>query len=133
MSDKKKQQTMPGSELRNSRMHVVGMPVEKSENFGLTARRLMGLMAGERILVGIILLLAVVSVALVVSGPRVLGHATDILFNGLTKRNGETEVNFSALHRTFFLFDTSMQSPAEIFLVVSRTTSTIFLKACSNR
>ena len=102
MSDKKKPQTMPGSELRNSRMHVVGMPVEKSENFGLTARRLMGLMAGEKILVGIILLLAVVSVALVVSGPRVLGHATDILFNGLTKRNGETEVNFGALHRTLF-------------------------------
>jgi ATP-binding cassette subfamily B protein len=102
MSDKKKPQTMPGSELRNSRMHVVGMPVEKSENFALTARRLMGLMAGEKILVGIILLLAVVSVALVVSGPRVLGHATDILFNGLTKRNGETEVNFSALHRTLF-------------------------------
>jgi ATP-binding cassette, subfamily B, multidrug efflux pump len=102
MSDKKKQQTMPGSELRNSRMHVVGMPVEKSENFGLTARRLMGLMAGERTLVAIILLLAFVSVALVVSGPRVLGHATDILFNGLTKRNGETEVNFGALHRTLF-------------------------------
>lgn len=100
MSEKKKPQTMPGSELRNSRMHVVGMPVEKSENFGLTARRLMGLMAGEKFLVGIILLLAVVSVALVVSGPRVLGHATDILFNGLTKRNGETKVNFSALHRT---------------------------------
>lgn len=100
MSEKKKPQTMPGSELRNSRMHVVGMPVEKSENFSLTARRLMGLMAGEKILVSIILLLAVVSVALVVSGPRVLGHATDILFNGLTKRNGETEVNFSALHRT---------------------------------
>lgn len=100
MSEKKKPQTMPGSELRNSRMHVVGMPVEKSENFSLTARRLMGLMAGEKMLVGIILLLAVVSVALVVSGPRVLGHATDILFNGLTKRDGETKVNFSALHRT---------------------------------
>jgi ATP-binding cassette subfamily B protein len=102
MSDKKKPQTMPGSELRNSRMHVVGMPVEKSENFGLTARRLMGLMAGEKALVAIILLLAFVSVALVVSGPRVLGHATDILFNGLTERNGETEVNFGALHRTLF-------------------------------
>ena len=101
MSQEKKQ-TMPGSELRNSRMHVVGMPVEKSENFSQTAKRLMGLMAGEKFLVGIILLLAVVSVALVVSGPRVLGHATDILFNGLTKRNGETEVNFSALHRTLF-------------------------------
>ncbi len=102
MSQEKKQ-SMPGSELRNSRMHVVGMPVEKSENFSQTARRLLGLMAGERFLVVFILLLAVVSVALVVSGPRVLGHATDILFNGLTKRNGETEVNFPALHRTLFL------------------------------
>ena len=102
MTEMKKPQTMPGSELRNSRMHVVGMPVEKSENFGLTARRLMGLMAGEKILVAFIMMLAVISVALVVSGPRVLGHATDILFNGLTKRNGETKVNFSALHRTLF-------------------------------
>ena len=101
MSQEKKQ-TMPGSELRNSRMHVVGMPVEKSENFSQTAKRLMGLMAGEKFLVGIILLLAVVSVALVVSGPRVLGHATDILFNGVSMRNGETEVNFVALHRTLF-------------------------------
>lgn len=100
MSDEKKPQSMPGSELRNSRMHVVGMPVEKSENFNLTARRLMGLMAGEKYLVSFIMFLAVVSVALVVSGPRVLGHATDILFNGLTHRNGETKVNFSALHRT---------------------------------
>ena len=56
MSQEKKQQTMPGSELRNSRMHVVGMPVEKSENFSLTARRLMGLMAGEKFLVAVILL-----------------------------------------------------------------------------
>ena len=100
MSDEKKPQSMPGSELRNSRMHVVGMPVEKSENFNLTARRLMGLMAGEKYLVLFIMFLAVVSVALVVSGPRVLGHATDILFNGFTHRNGETKVNFSALHRT---------------------------------
>ena len=100
MSDEKKPQSMPGSELRNSRMHVVGMPVEKSENFALTARRLMGLMAGEKFLVAFIMLLAVVSVALVVSGPRVLGHATDILFNGLTHRNGATKVNFSALHHT---------------------------------
>ena len=102
MSDKKKQQHMPGSELRNSRMHVVGMPVEKSENFSGTARRLLGLMAGEKFLVTFIMLLAFVSVALVVSGPRVLGHATDILFNGLTGRDGEDGVNFAALHRTLW-------------------------------
>ena len=102
MTEKKKTQHMPGSELRNSRMHVVGMPVEKSENFSATARRLMGLMAGEKYLVGLIMTLAFVSVALVVSGPRVLGHATDILFNGLTGRDGKNGVNFAALHRTLW-------------------------------
>jgi ATP-binding cassette subfamily B protein len=102
MSDKKKQQHMPGSELRNSRMHVVGMPVEKSENFSGTARRLLGLMAGEKYLVSFVMLLAFVSVALVVSGPRVLGHATDILFNGLTGRSGQGGVDFAALHRTLW-------------------------------
>jgi len=91
---------MPGSELRNSRMHVVGMPVEKSENFTESIKRLIGLMANEIFLVCIILTMAVVSVALVVSGPKILGHATDILFNGLMKRNGQTGVDFTALHHT---------------------------------
>jgi ATP-binding cassette subfamily B protein len=62
----------------------------------------MGLMAGEKYLVGLIMTLAFVSVALVVSGPRVLGHATDILFNGLTGRDGNNGVNFAALHRTLW-------------------------------
>ena len=91
---------MPGSELRNSRMHVVGMPVEKSENFSESIKRLIGLMSNELFLVCVILTMAVISVALVVSGPKILGHATDILFNGLMKRNGQTGVNFTALHHT---------------------------------
>ena len=91
---------MPGSELRNSRMHVVGMPVEKSEDFSESIKRLIGLMSNELFLVCIILIMAVIIVALVVSGPKILGHATDILFNGLMKRNGQTGVNFTALHHT---------------------------------
>jgi ATP-binding cassette subfamily B protein len=50
-----------------------------------------------------VMFLAVVSVAMVVLGPRILGHATDILFNGLTQRDGQTGVNFSSLHRTLEL------------------------------
>jgi ATP-binding cassette subfamily B protein len=104
MSDKeKKAPAMSGSDLRNSRMHVVGMPVEKSDNFGLTARRLMGLMAGEKYLVAFILFLAVVSVALVVSGPRILGHATNILYQGIRSKMANPEtggINFSSLHHT---------------------------------
>lgn len=104
MSEKeKKAPAMSGSELRNSRMHVVGMPVEKSENFSLTAKRLMGLMAGEKYLVAFILTLAVMSVALVVSGPRILGHATNILYRGIRSKmqNPATGgINFSSLHHT---------------------------------
>jgi ATP-binding cassette subfamily B multidrug efflux pump len=51
----------------------------------------------------LVMFLAVVSVALVVLGPRILGHATDILFDGLTKRDGQTGVNFTSLHRTLEL------------------------------
>jgi ATP-binding cassette subfamily B protein len=101
--DEKPAQHMPGSELRTSRMSTVGMPVEKSENFSETAKRLIRLMAGEKYLVILVMFLAVVSVALVVLGPRILGHATDILFDGLTKRDGQTGVNFTSLHRTLKL------------------------------
>ena len=98
--EKKPDQHMPGSELRTARMSTVGMPVEKSENFSETSRRLLRLMAGEKYLVILIMFLAVISVALVVLGPRILGHATDILFDGLTKRDGQTGVDFPSLHRT---------------------------------
>jgi ATP-binding cassette subfamily B protein len=101
--EKKPAQHMPGSELRTARMSTVGMPVEKSENFSETAKRLIRLMAGEKYLVMLIMFLAVVSVGLVVLGPRILGHATDILFDGLTKRDGQTGVNFTSLHRTLEL------------------------------
>ena len=101
--EKKPAQHMPGSELRTARMSTVGMPVEKSENFSETAQRLIRLMADEKYLVILIMFLAVVSVALVVLGPRILGHATDILFDGLTKRDGQTGVNFTSLHRTLEL------------------------------
>ena len=76
------------------------MPAEKSENFAATSKRLGRLMAGEMLMVVCILVLAIVSVFLVVIGPKVLGHATDILFDGLLKREGRDGVDFAALHRT---------------------------------
>ena len=106
-TDDKKPQHIPGSELRNTRMSSVGMPAEKSENFVATSKRLGRLMAGEMVLVVCILVLAIVSVFLVVIGPKVLGHATDILFDGLLKREGRDGVDFSALHRTLFLQSSS--------------------------
>ncbi|MGA9746878.1 MAG: ABC transporter ATP-binding protein [Nocardioides sp.] len=64
-----------------------GMVGNKSMSFGPSARRLVGRLAPERAMVMAVLLLAVASVALTVAGPRILGHATDLIFSGLFGRN----------------------------------------------
>jgi ATP-binding cassette, subfamily B, multidrug efflux pump len=60
----------------------MGMPAEKSMNFGPSARRLLRRLKPERAgLVGVILL-GVLSVLLAVVGPKILGEATNIIFEG---------------------------------------------------
>ncbi len=65
------------------RFATIGMPVERSADFGNSTRRLLGRMRPERTNVVLVIVLAVVSVALSVSGPQVLGRATDVIFEGL--------------------------------------------------
>jgi len=81
-------------------MNTVGVPAEKSKNFAQSAKRLTRLISDESMLVIVIFLMAVASVALVVSGPRILGHATDIVFQGLFNREGAKGIDFPRLHRT---------------------------------
>ena len=73
-----------------------GMPAEKSKDFGGTVRRLLGRMAPERVGLVLVLVCAVGSVTLFVAGPRVLGHATDILVSGVLSGTG---IEFDRLHR----------------------------------
>ncbi|MFM9131938.1 MAG: ABC transporter ATP-binding protein, partial [Actinomycetota bacterium] len=61
------------TELRSGRWNTVGIPTEKSQNFGQSTRRLARLLSAEGPLVILILVMAVASVAFVVSGPRILG------------------------------------------------------------
>ncbi|MGI8577907.1 MAG: ABC transporter ATP-binding protein [Nocardioidaceae bacterium] len=61
----------------------VGMPAEKSMNFGPSAKRLIGRLQPERRRVTLVIGLAVISVAFSVLGPKILGHATDIIFSGV--------------------------------------------------
>jgi ATP-binding cassette subfamily B multidrug efflux pump len=61
----------------------VGLTTEKSMNFGPSARRLVGRLRPYRASLVAIIGLAVVSVALAVIGPKVLGRATDIIFSGV--------------------------------------------------
>jgi ATP-binding cassette subfamily B multidrug efflux pump len=74
----------------------VGMPTERSDDFGAALRRLGALLAGERARLGGVLFLTVASVALIVLGPRLLGEATDIIVEGL---GGGSGIDYADLHR----------------------------------
>jgi ATP-binding cassette subfamily B multidrug efflux pump len=64
-----------------------GMGVaEKSVNFGPSAKRLLARLAPERARILLVLALTVTSVTLSVLGPRLLGHATNIIFDGILGR-----------------------------------------------
>jgi ATP-binding cassette subfamily B protein len=85
-----------------SRMGGLGMPVEKSNDFKGTLARLGGRLRPERNRFGFVVVLAVSAVILSVLGPRILGNATNIIFNGLL-HGGPKAINFGALHRLLFL------------------------------
>jgi len=57
-------------------------PPQKARRFGPSARRVLGLLAPRRRTIAVVLALAIASVALSVSGPRLLGRATDLIFRG---------------------------------------------------
>ncbi|MBD8507678.1 ABC transporter ATP-binding protein [Hoyosella sp. G463] len=63
-----------------------GNPNAKAMNFGPSARRLLGLLAPQRLALTVIIALIVMSVLLNAVGPRILGHGTDIIFNGIIGR-----------------------------------------------
>jgi ATP-binding cassette subfamily B protein len=91
---------LPKGESRTafgSRMSAAGMPAEKAKDFGGSLGRLARRMRPERLRVIGVLVLAVASVTLTVIGPRVLGHATNIVVEGAFSPQG---IDFPALHRT---------------------------------
>jgi len=61
----------------------MGAPGEKSMDFRGSSRRLLGVLRPERLRLGTIIALGVASVALVVSGPKILGAATNVIFEGV--------------------------------------------------
>jgi ATP-binding cassette subfamily B multidrug efflux pump len=79
----------------------LGMPAEKSKDFGHSARRLMAQMKPEALGVAAVLVLALVSVAMSVFGPKVLGRATDTIIAGLYPGSGG--INFGELHKILLL------------------------------
>nr|WP_245701497.1 ABC transporter ATP-binding protein [Tessaracoccus oleiagri] len=63
--------------------HGMGGTGEKAANFGVSARRLLRALRPERAVVIVSVLLTAASVALTVVGPKILGHATDLLLEGI--------------------------------------------------
>ncbi|MCD0482696.1 ABC transporter ATP-binding protein/permease [Streptacidiphilus sp. ASG 303] len=63
-----------------------GGPVEKSMDFKGSGKRLLGTLRPQRALVAAVLACGVLSVGLSVAGPRILGHATDLIFSGVVGR-----------------------------------------------
>ncbi|MEO9323160.1 ABC transporter ATP-binding protein [Nocardioides sp. C4-1] len=63
-----------------------GMVGQKAMTFGPSAKRLLARLAPDRWAAALVALLTVGSVALMSVGPRFLGHATDLVFNGFIGR-----------------------------------------------
>ncbi|HEX6346276.1 ABC transporter ATP-binding protein [Umezawaea sp.] len=81
-------------------MPGMGMPVGKAKSFGPSAKRLAARMHPERVTFAAVVLLGVISVAFAVAGPKILGHATDIIFDGVMGRTRGTPgagIDFGAL------------------------------------
>ncbi len=83
-----------------ARMGAIGMPVEKSEDFGGTLRRLAIRLRGEAAVVGAVVVLSLVAVALQAVGPRILGRATNIVVDGIVDGTG---TDWDSLRRTLLL------------------------------
>ncbi len=83
-------------------MMGAGMPAEKSLNFWPSAKRLAARLSPERGLVVAILLLTVLGVSFSVVGPKILGNATNLIFEGIIGKRlpaGMTQAQVEAAAR----------------------------------
>jgi ATP-binding cassette subfamily B protein len=76
-----------------------GMPAEKSMTFWPSARRLLRRLHAYRVLLAVIVVLGVAAVALAVYVPRLLGQATDVIYQGVIGSPGAPRVDVGALGR----------------------------------
>jgi ATP-binding cassette subfamily B multidrug efflux pump len=80
----------------------LGQPPERSKDLRGTMRRLLARLRPERIRLVIVLIFGVTSVGFLVTGPKILGTATNILFNGVVGKQlpaGVTKAQAIALLR----------------------------------
>src|SRR6188768_3323359 len=79
--DTKTEEVKPPQPLNQGGMRFgsFGMPTDKSKDFGPTTRRLLRRLEKERWVVLVAILMTIVSVAMSVALPKILGNATDVI------------------------------------------------------
>jgi ATP-binding cassette subfamily B multidrug efflux pump len=102
------QETLPVTALNSGmgRMAAIGMPLERSSNFGASVRRLFKMLSPRWPTMLVVLFAAVGSAVLTVIGPRILGHATDVIFRGAAAsffNGGGPRIDFARLHHYLYL------------------------------
>ena len=63
-----------------------GLPAEKPKNLKASFRRLVGTLRPEAPRITLVIALAILSVTCAVIGPKILGNATDIIFDGVVSQ-----------------------------------------------
>ncbi len=101
--EEKKAAPLPQQRLGSGvgRFGAFGMPAEKTANFKQIVKRMAGMLRRERFGMVAVVGLAVVSIALYVIGPKLLGRATDVIFEGL-RSGGASSIDFASLHRVLW-------------------------------
>src|SRR3954470_14858953 len=67
-------------------MMGAGGPPAKLEDFKGSAKRLLKMLAPDRVIVVAVVVFGIASVVLSTFGPRLLGHATDVIFEGIVSK-----------------------------------------------
>ena len=75
-------------------MRAIGMPAEKSKDFGGSTKRLLERMRVEKVRGVAVVCFALLSVTLTVLGPKLLGHGTDLIFGAIRQHH---HIDFPAL------------------------------------
>ncbi len=101
--EEKKAAPLPQQRLGSGvgRFGAFGMPAEKTANFKQIVQRMAAMLRRERFGMLAVFGLAVVSIALYVIGPKLLGQATDVIFDGL-RSGGPSSIDFASLHRVLW-------------------------------
>src|SRR4029079_9194870 len=98
------------------RWNSAGVPGERSKDFRSAIRRLFRMLGLMKVVLVVVAVVAIASATLNVFGPKVLGHATDVIITGLTSGKG---IDFGELHRVLMVAVLLYAASAALSIVAS--------------